>query len=133
MRKSFKLKEEIEREYQKFKKEYPDSNYYHVEAIIAKKFGDILVLEGADTQIILIQYKEAFLNFKKYGESEPYSIHNQLIELDKIFQKNRIPTTTIKSIGEGLCKYWTEYEIDETYPETLHILSFWRDGKIEGS
>jgi tetratricopeptide (TPR) repeat protein len=130
---NFEAKKEIQKEYNRFKKEYPDPNYHHVEAIIIKKFGDILLLEGADMDSVLTQYKEAFLNFKTYGEREPYSIHNQLLDLDKIFQKNNISSSKIKDIGRGLCEYWTKKEIDETYPETLHILSFWRNGKIEGS
>ena len=131
--KNFELKKETEIEYKKFKKKYPDSNYYNVEAIIAKKLGDIILLEGADIETVLTQYKEAFLNFKRYGEREPYSIQNQLIDLDRIFQKHNISSSKIRHIGRGLCQYWSQNEIDETYPETLHLLSFWRDGKIEGS
>ena len=131
--KSFDDENKIRDEYNKFKREYPDSNYYLIEAIISKKWGDILLLKGAKIESLLKFYKRSFLNFKKYGESEPYSIYSQLEDLDKIFQQHNISPDKIIDIGRGLYRYWKEERIDESYPETLHILSFWRDGKVEGN
>ncbi|NEW61319.1 ATP-binding protein [Sulfurovum sp. bin170] len=130
--KSFDNEDKIKEEYEKFKREYPDSNYYLIEAIISKKLGDILLLKGAVVETLLEYYMESFLNFKKHGESEPYSIYSQLVDLDRIFQQNSISSDRIRDIGSGLCRYWEENRIGEMYPETLHILSFWRDGKVEG-
>jgi tetratricopeptide (TPR) repeat protein len=130
--KTFERVEEIQQEYKRCKEEFPDSNYYLIEAIIAKKFGDILLLRGDNIEKTLDYYQKSFLSFKQYGESEPYSLHSQMVELDEIFQSNNILPNTIREVGSTLCRYWREHGIDKIYPETLHILSFWRDGKVEG-
>jgi tetratricopeptide (TPR) repeat protein len=118
--------------YHEFKLEYPDSKYYLVEAIIFKKFGDFLLLKDADTTEIVNEYQRAFKNFKLYGESEPYSLYSQMKELDELFEEHKIGTDKISFLGQALCHFWEEEDIHLSYPETLHILSFWKEGKFEG-
>lgn len=131
-RESFHEELALREEYKAFKESYPDSKYYLVEALIFKKFGDLLLLQKADILLVLEEYKKAFNNFKKYGESEPYSLYAQMRELDELFRYHEINTEIIRSIGEGLCLFWEEESIYMTYPETLHLLSFWKEGKFEG-
>ena len=122
----------IRKEYETFKEAYPDSKYYLVEAIIFKKFGDLLLLGGAKIAEVLKEYRHAFNNFKLYGESEPYSLYGQMEDLNQLFASHNLNSDMIRSIGEGLCTFWEEESIHVTYPETLHLLSFWKEGKFEG-
>ena len=131
-RESFQEELALREEYEAFKETYPDSKYYLIEALIFKKFGDLRLLEKTDIILVLEEYKKSFNNFKKYGESEPYSLYAQMKELDELFSHHELNVDIIRSIGKGLCSFWDEESIHMTYPETLHLLSFWKEGKFEG-
>jgi len=131
-RDSFKDELALREEYKEFKVSYPDSKYYLVESLIFKRFGDLLLLQKADILLVLEEYKKSFSNFKRYGESEPYSLYAQMKELNELFVHHNLDRDIIRSIGEGLCLFWEEESIHMTYPETLYLLSFWKEGKFEG-
>ena len=124
--------DELREAYHLFMLTYPDSKYYLLEAIIFKKFGDLLLFNGREMKEVLEVYKHSFKNFKIYGESEPYSLHGQMKDLNGLFLDYKISDNRIRLLGQALCQFWEEEEINLTYPETLHILSFWKEGKSEG-
>ena len=131
-RESYEDELALREEYEAFKQTYPDSKYYLVESLIFKKFGDLRLLQKTDILLVLEEYKKSFSNFKKYGESEPYSLYAQMKELNQLFIKHNLNVDIVRSLGEGLCSFWDEESIHMTYPETLYLLSFWKEGKFEG-